>query len=373
MNWFSLLLLLFLLLALPMMIVVPTPIEPHFSNDTTFTSATTIEVVVVHTKVDDEIKSCPSKNVSGRRNINSPNIINDFDPAHEANHHRCGLYVAVSTIPGAGLGAFTGIDRQPGDVIGPGDAMIPLYDVMYHLQALGRAASQRDDWDYIDPTRDYVWFGIDLGMQYESAHPYEYISGISYGLDTIINCHLALVNAKKKYASYDFANLHRSIDPGIGAFTPYHSARTSATRRIEAGSELFKSYGDQWFIDRTDAFGLLPLTKDYKIVEATLQKLQQIMDHGDLPSDVRVDLYERFVLANPHMNTSRTLLTMPKEYDDIQYVANNGIQEYCQQCAIHTIDYLQRHGRCVDTIEPHRSTLRQAGRGAFAARSFQKN
>ena len=295
------------------------------------------------------------------------------DPQQQHQYPQCGLYLAVSTIPGAGLGAFTGIDRQPGDIIGRGEVMVPIYDSSYHLKALGPNMWKRKDWHYLDPTRNYVWYGHDLGMQYETAHPDDEISGIAYGLDAAINCHLALYNADKDYPSYDFANLHRSKDPGTGAFTPYHNSSTSATRHLVAGSELFKSYGDQWFIDRTEEVGLLPLTNDYTAVESTLKNLQQIFEMGQIPDHVRLDFYEHVVLANPYRNTSRTLLTIPNAYDDFQYMAQNGINDYYQQRSIRSVDDLERHGRCVDTIQPQRSTIRQAGRGAFATRSLARN
>jgi SET domain len=359
------------------------------TDTTTTTSASTAHEISAENQVEirDEPKSCSSTDITTgsvttddvsecvvSNNNNSTNKVNDVENSdlNNRSQFQCGLYLAESTIPGAGLGAFTGIDRKPGDIIGQGEVMVPIYDAQYHLQALGPKIAKRDDWEYLDPTRDYVWYGSDLGMQYESSNPFDHISGIAYGLDAAINCHLALFNADKEYASYDFANLHRSIDPGIGAFTPYHNASTSATRNLVAGSELFKSYGDQWFVDRTETFGLLPLTNDYNVVEAMLKKLQQILEYGKIPIDVRLDLYERFILANPFRKTSRTLLTVPKVYADFQYIAQYGIQKYYQKSAIRSVHYLEQHGRCVDTIEPKRSTLRQAGRGAFATRSFKK-
>ena len=304
---------------------------------------------------------------------NGKNTDKDVKNNIDENPPQCGLYLAESTIPGAGLGAFTGVDRKPGDVILPGEVMVPIYDANYHLQALGPKIVKRKDWDYLDPTRDYVWYGFDLGMQYESSTPYEHMSGIAYGLDAAINCHLALYNADKDYAAYDFANLHRSIDPGIGAFTPYHNASTKATRNLHAGSELFKSYGDQWFTDRSDTFGVLPLTKDYSVADAMIKKLLQIFEYGKIPLGIRLDLYEHIILANPYRNMSRTLLTIPTVYDDFEYIAHHGIEEHYQRSAIRSVEYLDQHGRCVDTIQPKRSTFRQAGRGAFATRSFQKN
>lgn len=67
----------------------------------------------------------------------------------------CGLYLAQSTIPEAGLGVFTGISRNPGDVISPGDVCIPLLDPEIHHN------------DLFNPFEDFVWMGEDMGMKME--------------------------------------------------------------------------------------------------------------------------------------------------------------------------------------------------------------
>jgi hypothetical protein len=67
----------------------------------------------------------------------------------------CGLYLAQSTIPEAGLGVFTGILRNPGDIIGAGDVCIPLLDPGTHHDNL------------FDPFDDFVWMGEDMGMKME--------------------------------------------------------------------------------------------------------------------------------------------------------------------------------------------------------------
>jgi hypothetical protein len=44
----------------------------------------------------------------------------------------CGVWLAESTIPGAGLGMFAGIDYNPGDQITPGDLVVPYVDLAWH-------------------------------------------------------------------------------------------------------------------------------------------------------------------------------------------------------------------------------------------------
>ena len=46
---------------------------------------------------------------------------------------QCDLYMAESTIPNAGLGIYTAIERNPGDRVGEGDVCIPIFDAKnYH-------------------------------------------------------------------------------------------------------------------------------------------------------------------------------------------------------------------------------------------------
>jgi hypothetical protein len=71
----------------------------------------------------------------------------------------CDVYMAPSTIPGAGLGIFTGRALQPGDFVtgdveGGGDVLIPVIDVKYHL--LNSDSDKKYTKEF---TSDYVWAG----------------------------------------------------------------------------------------------------------------------------------------------------------------------------------------------------------------------
>ena len=150
--------------------------------------------------------------------------------------------MAPSTIPGAGLGIFTAVPRKPGDVLNgnaAGDVLIPVIDVQYHL------THNRNPKDTVQFTLDYVWNGADLGMARESAHGEhtasfpEGVTAFAPGLDAAINCHLALINVEKGTPDHNPLGLHRSRDPGAGAFSPYHNCTTLAASAIPAGGELY--------------------------------------------------------------------------------------------------------------------------------------
>lgn len=71
----------------------------------------------------------------------------------------CDLYMAESTIPNAGLGIFSAVERNPGDTVGHGDICIPILDLNnYH----------KNPWN---PFNDYVWAGEVMGMKLEIESP----------------------------------------------------------------------------------------------------------------------------------------------------------------------------------------------------------
>jgi hypothetical protein len=76
----------------------------------------------------------------------------------------CGLYMSESTIPGAGLGIFTGKDLQRGELIGEGDVLIPQIDIWYHLKAAKDHLEKGLEVWKMNPATDYGWRGTHAGM-----------------------------------------------------------------------------------------------------------------------------------------------------------------------------------------------------------------
>src|SRR3569832_1368158 len=61
--------------------------------------------------------------------------------------------------------------------------------------------------------------------------------------------------------NYESLGLHRSRDPGAGAFSPYGNRTATVSRDVKAGEELYVHYGEHWFEGR-EFLGAVPLTKD---------------------------------------------------------------------------------------------------------------
>jgi SET domain len=300
--------------------------------------------------------------------------INTNDDA--ADDGRCALYLAPSTIPGAGLGVFTAREKHRGDPIQSyGDVCIPLIDVLRH------SPEER-------PFAEYYWGGVSLGLREESAY-HNGVDVLCPGVDCVVNCHLALDNVEKAVPQYDDGSLtmgyHRTTHAGVGAFTPYYNGISHAKRYIPAGGELFKHYGDDWFEFRHDLFGNIPLTEDYAAVNTLLHDFmtlpalenETIAAMKNTTADARnqllitilQDLYENLILVLKRRFDARTLNALPDTFQEAHQAYENGdITAVLQPKHVHSLDDLEAHGACLDHMRPGPSTLPNAGHGAFATR-----
>jgi hypothetical protein len=298
----------------------------------------------------------------------------------EEEEEQCGLYLAPSTIPGAGLGVFTAHPRAPGDPLhSSGEVCVPLFDLYQHTPA------------FQPPFMDYYWSGDTLGLWGESSRPAE-LFVFCGGVDGAANCHLALNNVYKAIPDYDDGSVtmgyHRSTHPGVGAFSPYYNGVGRVHRSIPAGGEIFKDYGDDWFQGRPDIFGNIPLSTDYpravKLIHTFVQlpsvlnvlRSRNAQEEDDLtPEQVNAKremltvFYETLLLSIQQTFDSRTLNALPDNFYDALVVNNAGdMAAVLQPKHVQTRDFLEEHGACLDHIRPGPSTLPQAGHGAFCSR-----
>jgi hypothetical protein len=55
-----------------------------------------------------------------------------FSTPSKASTSKCGVYLAPSSIPGAGMGMYAGQSYREEDIVTPGDVVIPLTDWYSH-------------------------------------------------------------------------------------------------------------------------------------------------------------------------------------------------------------------------------------------------
>ena len=204
-------------------------------------------------------------------------------PSHRRYNNQCGLYLAPSTLPHAGLGLFSGTDiphnhsvneyisgkfpeyDDGSDAPSWTDLFIPIVD---HYKALPYRGQQRfPSWlQYIWPTHHnaladlensfpdvpHVLWEFDLGLNFADGVEFytyngdqkERINAFSPGLASLANSHVWFSNIKRK--EYDTLydndyNLTLQRHPGVGVVTlPDQLLEFSVSNRagIQAGMEL---------------------------------------------------------------------------------------------------------------------------------------
>ena len=189
----------------------------------------------------------------------------------------------------------------------------------------------------------------------------------------LANSHTGLVNANVRTPQryFDFSRGH---DPGTGASTTFHNVYFDAKSDIEAGTELFVRYGDSWFEDRED-LGFIPLSTDFQVADRTVRFLlesskklthQSENELHDFVMDF-LDLVRGIAAARPRLANA-----FPKDFNGFTVATEAGTATLTVPDRVRSIEWLEENGRCLDNIRPELSTIRQAGRGAFATRTLRK-
>ena len=341
----------------------------------------------------------------------------EAEGSSSSTYLECELYIAESTIPNAGMGLYSGVSKITTEKIGNGDKAIPLLDIMWHNGG-SNAGSQYNhtfETNFFNPMQNYVWNGVQMGMGLEVFASTTDVSAFWPGIDAMVNSYSGLINLKKATPIYDEGGLHRSKHPGAGAITPYQANPSVVTRDIPVGGELFKSYGEPWFLGR-EYLGFIPLESHYNAIVTLLVSMHQLLSlsvsttEGVLSTDEQDEQQQQQESDNDSSNTekeenekkfmlepsllyelvqemqdiwheSRTLnalhdFTWPeietaiefpttvldpnrkKEFDDYYY-GNLGL--LLQPNATRSIDWLNTHGKCIDHIVPQQSTIDGAG------------
>lgn len=294
----------------------------------------------------------------------------------EDESNPCQLFLAESTIPHAGLGVFGGTAFKEGQMIGRvGDAAFPTVDHDWHNSPEGGSMTKHEA-DYHWPLTNYDWNAPDIGMDGEG----EDVSVTVTGFGAAPNCHFRLLNVDEHKASYDNAGLDRYTSPGAGGSTPWFNRTSTASKDIEAGSELFVDYGHNWFLSRDGVFQLVPISTSFEKAQAFLKKYGKLLVGSNNPNDLvedkmalddeaQSDLWE-VIKSFPYPTREREAL--PNSHKDAIRAIHGDIQTIEKENSIRSVEYLKENGKCVDNIVPEISNIPHAGRGAMATRFIPK-
>ena len=237
------------------------------------------------------------------------------------------------------------------------------------------------------------------------------ISMASPGVGAAANSYMSMINVDDDPIKISRAGLPPD-SPGQGAFTIYHGRSFYATAPIEPGQEIFVSYGQNYFTSRKRVYGYLPMPgRDYEradhilnmgldiirhnknitaegnIIDSTSKsnsderngECSAAEDNNDCDVSSADELLREEIWNDAHalikdiseniFKTSRILNAIPANISVIEDVLEDGgtaYQDYNQ--SVKDLEWLEEHGQCMDNIKVGRSTIPNAGRGAFSTR-----
>lgn len=277
----------------------------------------------------------------------------------------CGVWLAPSTIPGAGLGMFAGRDFARNDVVTQGDIVIPLSEIDWH----NGFNLNFFLWE------EYTWSHNSFPHMTEENGYQSGLQGCSPGIGAAINCDLPLVNVIDSWTKIG-SDLHRKSSPGAGASTPYHDRKSLATRSIVAGEELYIDYGENYFETRDYIYGLMPMRRHYREADKLVKRYQRFRDSklAEIPEELRdgveKDLWD---LMTSWPFETRMMNALPEKHNEIDDIMDlGGTQWRNYRRSIRKLEWLEKNGQCMDNIKPGKSKIPNAGRGAFASRFIPK-
>jgi hypothetical protein len=182
----------------------------------------------------------------------------DIDPLHSRNPksksdtrnyddpNPCTTYLAPSSIPNAGLGIYTSIPLPAKTLIGSSQIGILLQDPDHH--------NPRRSYEF-DLLTNYVWSATPLT---HGVHEVSYGESICVGIGMMANCHYGLINVdhihdwkyRPELDGTDTLNVdagkHMTLeDVGRGGYSWHSGVKFETLRGMEAGEEMFVSYGPQ--------------------------------------------------------------------------------------------------------------------------------
>lgn len=350
---------------------------------------------------DDETCAATASTLASQSQSQSLSPPSPMTPNED--HDECGVWLALSTLPGTGIGMFAGKEFHGGEnLMAAGDHAVPIIDLRLY---------QNGSWSFL--WDEYIWSSEHLYMEHLGV---DGVDVASAGFGAAANSFMDFVNADEQHPTYSIPHgIHRKSDPGAGAFTYYHSRATTAAGTITPGEELFVSYGSEWFLHRKKLLGPIPVTGDHDRADALYRKYRHIVNKLDekitagprkkirgffvdqddeknnndtadvdkgtanVPpptrqsqfSEMKEELWETFVL-NAAWDDSPTMAAFPsKEHYDAMNTQSVRMLKKSQM--YRDKQWLQENGVCADTMHLGESTIRQAGHGAFASRRLRKD
>lgn len=305
--------------------------------------------------------------------------------ANDDDEFECRLYLAPSYLSAppktAIFGLFAGPSGfQKGEVIPSHEIAIPVFDFL-KSPIRERSEQHQRVLDFIESS---CWIADYAGSKYESNHS---VSAYIPGIGSLTNYHAGIANVDWEQASILLREPDDTVNDMIGkphmsrgTISPYYNATVKATMWIQPGMELFAHYGATEDSTETNNYYDTVTRWDYEKADTILDRILNYFDqYGAKMSDSLQDEVVDFMLDTilesadgKHAKILRSLLPPhPKKLRRVK--AAGGTFAYRNKDIIKSQDWLKTHGLCVDNLVAGKSTIPEAGRGAFARRAIKKD
>jgi len=185
------------------------------------------------------------------------------------------------------------------------------------------------------------------------------------------NSHLGLVNTKKLLIinrDTSVNGFHRSTDHGAGAVSDHPTVSWTAMKAIQKGEEIFVDYGNGYFATREEKLGVIPFEDDFDEADSIVKRFFNVSKASNIDSAKLQELWD-IIREIPKSRISHAL---PKDAALLSDASEKGTALSALPNAIRPVEWLQEHGQCIENLNIKPSTIRQAGRGAFASRYLPK-
>ena len=301
----------------------------------------------------------------------------------------CRLYMAPSSIPNTGLGMYAGVKISPSTMIDLNpQPLIPLLDINAYEDMTGGVYEQKS------VLRNYPWADFLFGMHLEARS-----SKVLYpSIGMLANSHLGLINAQLREVittSKHSRVTDRSLNAGTGASVPQDALnfKTSHNKGIGAGEEIFVDYGPAYFHAREDRFGaLFPTINNYKTADAIVKDF--LDTHDDLDSIEAEVAWEGIITSledgtyqykddenvdkeegeeKRKKTQERIAYALPDFVDDLPDFLELGTARKSVPDSVRSLVYLRTLGICLDNLRKGKSSIPQAGYGAFATNNLYED
>lgn len=318
---------------------------------------------------------------------------------------QCSLYIAPSSTTEENeqiaLSMYTGVDLNPGDIIGRPEIAVPVIDMDLH----NNLKEGLVDENYFYDLAEFMWTPESLHGQFDSfsykTKTYEENSEASQGgtgwraaipgIGALGRMHrTAYYNADFNHFSTLFRTPIRISDtsnapPTRGANSHYYNITLEATKFIPAGMEiLMDSLGKEEetillsndFIDADEI--LTKIDTFFDKHGASMSEKKKLEVYNYLIRDVVRNVGTKSVMEDPERKNdeeAKDAITelFPKHPNAIKKILLSGgtfLQEYPETQK--SIQWLEENGQCCDGLYPGPSTVLNAEKGAFSSRDVKQ-